>query len=284
MIRIEHETDRAVSLFHQERLLCRYVYVSQQPEIEAPRPYFHPLNSLGGDTLTNFRPNDHPWHHGLSLTLNDVSGVNFWGGPTYFREGGYKMPARHGSQHHIGWQRLEARENESVLAHSIEWRDAGDVLFREERSLVINVDEKAGAWSLHWSSSLNNVSGRTLSLGNPHSNGGLNGSHYTGLQFRGARELLDDHLDPLIAVKAEGDRTGVDAVHGSAAKWMEWHGQSDTSLRRVVIRFENTAGPLHWFVRRNNPLVAFPVQYDRNLDLAAGANLVLDHTLTFTGA
>jgi len=156
------------------------------------------------------------------------------------------------------------------------------VLFREVRTLVITLDAAARTWSLHWRAKLTNVSGRTLTLGNPASNGGLAGSHYTGLEFRGARELLDDHLDPTIKVVAEGGLEGIPAVHGAAARWMEWHGQLDTTLNRVIIRFENNTGPLHWFVRRNYPLAALPVQFDRNLEIAAGSDLAIDHTLTFT--
>jgi hypothetical protein len=282
MIQLQHETDRAVSLLNAGRLLCRYVYVPDGPSTESPRPYFHPLSSLAGGTLTNFRPNDHPWHHGLSLTLNSVSGVNFWGGPTYVRDGGYQWLSNHGAQHHRAWTQLEASGNRAMLAHTLEWRSDGQVFFREERAIEINVEESANAWSLHWRSRLTNISGRTLSLGNPHSAGGLAGSHYTGLQFRGARELLDDHLDPEIKLVAEGGLAGVAEVHGANARWMEWHGQLDTTLNRVVIRFENNAAPLHWFVRRNAPLAAFPMQFDRNLELAAGGELELDHTLTFT--
>jgi hypothetical protein len=134
---------------------------------------------------------------------------------------------------------------------------------------------------MHWESRLTNVSGRGLTLANPHTNGAV-GSHYNGLQFRGARELLDDHLDPTIRVVAEGGRETIDTIHGAPARWMEWHGQMDTTLRRVKIRFENNAGPVHWFVRRAAPLAAIPVHFDQGLKIEAGAELKLDHTLTFT--
>jgi hypothetical protein len=62
---------------------------------------------------------------------------------------------------------------------------------------------------------------------------------------------------------------------------MEWHGQLDTTLHRVIIRFENNPGPLTGFVRRNYPLAALPLQADQNLEVAAGADLLADHTLTF---
>lgn len=280
-LRLQHEADQAVTLFAGDRLLCRYVYRPETEAKESPKPYFHPVNSLEGDTLTNFRPNDHPWHHALCFTLNNVSGANFWGGPTCLTDG-YKWRDDHGSQNHVAWTTLEAAANQATLAHTLEWRRLGEVLFTEKRSIIVTLDEAARRWSMRWRIDLTNVSGRPLSLGNPASNGNLKGSHYCGLEFRGARELLDDHLDPTIKIVAEGGREGVEAVHGASARWMEWHGQLDETLHRVIVRFENNSGPLTWFVRRNYPLAALPVQSDRNLEIAAGAGLSLDHTLTFT--
>jgi hypothetical protein len=280
-LRIEHTAGSAVALFWGDALLMRYVYEPTTPANESPRPYAHPVNSLAGDTLTNFRPNDHPWHHALSFTLNNVSGANFWGGPTCLRGEGYKWRDDHGSQQHLEWKTLEVSGTTATLVHTLAWRRLDETLFQEERSLVATVDAGTQAWSLRWQSRLVNVSGRTLSLGNPHSRGGLAGSHYNGLQFRGARELLDDHLDATIKITAEGGREGVEAVHAASARWMEWHGQLDGSLHRVNIRFENNPGPLPWFVRRNYPLAAFPVQAEQDLEISSGADLTIDHTLTF---
>src|SRR5947209_8469657 len=84
-------------------LLWRYVFQPDTPANEAPRPYAHPVRSLAGETLTAFRPNDHPWHHALSLTLGSVDGVNFWGGPSYIRDAGYCWRADHGEQIHVRW-------------------------------------------------------------------------------------------------------------------------------------------------------------------------------------
>ncbi|MDB6167251.1 MAG: hypothetical protein JWM88_115 [Verrucomicrobia bacterium] len=283
-LRLEHDAGKAVGVFADNSLLCRYVYVSAEEPKESPRPYFHPLNSLAGDTLTNFRPNDHPWHHGLSFTLTHVSGINFWGGPTCRREDGYQLRDDHGEQRHTAWTECSAGGSRATLAHALEWRTPAEKIFQEEREIAIAADSSAGTWSLRWKARLRNVTGRELSLGNPHSFGGLPGSHYTGLQFRGARELLDDHLDPTIRIVAEGGLEGDKAVHGASARWMEWHGQLDETLHRVVLRFENNPGPLHWFVRRGYPLAAFPLQFDQDLKIAPRATLEVDHTLTFTAA
>ena len=280
-LRLQHEDGRAVALFAGEQLLCRYHYVPGTAAKESPKPYFHPVNSRDGDTLTNFRPNDHPWHHALAFTLNNVSGANFWGGPTCLQDG-YKWRDDHGEQRHVDWTKLEAAGPTATLAHKLAWTRLEETFFTEERTITVQLDAATRAWSMRWQIKLTNVSGRVLSLGNPASNGGLKGSHYCGLEFRGARELLDDHLDPTIKVVAEGGLEGIEAVHGAAARWMEWHGQLDTTLNRVIIRFENNTGPLHWFVRRNYPLAALPVQFETNLEVPAGGTLELDHTLTFT--
>lgn len=276
-----HATDDAAVEIREAGggLLLRYVVQPATEADESPRPFVHPLHTRAGELLTNFRPNDHRWHHGLSFTITRVGDVNFWGGPSYRRADGYRWRQDHGEQRHLGWTERRADR----LAHTVEWRGGPErqVLLREERTLS-PVLEAESSWSLRWQADLCNVSGRPLVLGNYHSAEGLAGSHYTGLQFRGARELLDDHGDSAIGIVAEGARAGEAAVHGVAAGWMEWRGQKDTSQRRVAVRFTNHGEPLRWFVRRANPLAAFPFQFDRDLVLVPGAVLRLDHSLTFT--
>lgn len=271
--------DRAIELRHEDRVAMRYVFRPETPADESPRPYAHPIATLAGAELTNFRPNDHRWHHGLSLTLSGVSGVNFWGGGTYRKADGYQWRNDHGEQRHVTW--LE--QGGARLVEAVEWRAGPDVLLREERVLTPAIDS-ANAWTLHWRSQLKNVSGRELVLTNYHSAEGLAGSHYTGLQFRGARDLLDDHGDAGVGVFAEGGLAGEAAVHGASARWMEWRGQKDVTLGRVVIRFANGTGPIRWFMRRGNPLAAFAFHHDRNVVLPPGGTLVLDHALSFIDA
>jgi len=262
-------------------LLLRYVYRPDTPADEATRPYAHPVNTLAGELLTNFRPNDHRWHHGLNFTINCLDQYNFWGGGTYRAADGYQWRADHGTQRHVRWLEKSATR----LAHTLEWRVAAtdELLLEEERSLSFALVSPQ-VWTLRWTATLENAAGRPLTLGQYHSAHGLAGSHYTGLQFRGARDLLDDHGDAAIGIFCAGDVTGESTVHGIPSQWMEWRGQKDNSQRRVTIRFANNRGPIHWFVRRNNPLAALPFQYERDLILAPGATLSIDHTLTFADA
>lgn len=280
-LQLRHETGRHLEIVAPAgALLWRYVYGPETPTTEARRPYAHPVYSLRGDVLTNLRPNDHPWHHALSLTVTSVDGVNFWGGPSYRAADGYRPRDDHGEQVHRSWISLAP----DLLEEELEWRDlkGGRTLLVERRVLQTSVEPEA--WTLRWTSELRNATDHPLTLGNYHAVGGLAGSHYTGLQFRGARDLLDDHGDLTIAITAEGDKSGEADVHGHLAHWMEWACQHDTSLRRTRIRFENLDGPLPWFVRRKNPVAAFAFQRDTTQSLPAGAILRLDHLLTFANA
>lgn len=278
---LELEGDHAVNVCHRDGApLLRYVYRPDTPLDESPRPYAHPVRTLAGAVLTNFRPNDHRWHHGLSFTITCLGGHNFWGGPSYRRADGYQWRKDQGSQHHVAWLELGADR----LVHTLEWRGGfgGSVLLREQRALNFALEPRA--WSLRWTATFENVSGQQLSLGQYRSREGLAGSHYSGLQFRGARDLLDEHGDASLGIWADTGATGEASVHGAAADWMEWRGQKDGSQQRVALRFANNTGPLHWFVRRAQPLAALPFQYDTDQLLSPGERLAVDHTLTFADA
>ncbi|MDP3071080.1 MAG: PmoA family protein [Opitutaceae bacterium] len=275
---LRHEANRHVEVAAGDAVLMRYVYAPDTRVDESPRPYAHPVRSLAGDTLTNFRPNDHPWHHGLSMALTSVAGINFWGGPSHRSADGYQPRGDHGAQLHRGWLTLTPEKMEERL----DWCDprSARILLHEHRELSISLIP--GGWALRWTSELRNATGGDLALDNYHSLGGLAGSHYTGLQFRGARDLLDQHGDATISMVAEGGLAGEAAVHGALAHWMEWSCQHDGSLRRTRIRFENLTGPLPWFVRAKNPLAAFAFHREKSHPLPAGGTLRLDHLLSFT--
>jgi len=290
-LRLEQHDDTALSLHFGDLELFRYVYRSDAYPEEAPRPYFHPLRSLEGDVMTNFRPNNHPWHHGLSLTMNNVSGANFWGGPSY-HEDGYQWRGDWGRQSHVEWRVQEASGNRARLEEVLEWTHHDEVIFREERRIGIAVNSPEKVWTLRWRSTLTNASSHDLTLSNPGTYG-LEGMHYGGLTFRGTRDFFDSYLDSTLKITAGnfGDPDGVNApfkggeqANGACADWVEFRGQFDGSLRHLHIRFANHTGPLRWFVLPKMEMVCFSPHATSSLDLPRGEALELDHSLSFACA
>src|SRR5215469_4572387 len=101
-----HSLHDALELRYQGQTLFRYVYEPGTAPVESPKPYFHPLKTLAGNEVTVFRPHDHLWHTGLSLTAPNLSKQNFWGGPTYVRDTGYIQLDNNGSIQHTDWQEI----------------------------------------------------------------------------------------------------------------------------------------------------------------------------------
>lgn len=263
------------------RPLWHYDFEPASEIKDSPRPFIHPLYSLDGDVLTNWRPNDHPWHHGVSFTLSSLDGVNFWGGPSHRAEDSYQWREDQGVQRHLEWK----EQSPELMVQRLAWINpqAGDaVVVTEEREFRTTL--MTDGWSLEWISRVTNPHDHELVAHNYHSLGGLKGSHYTGLQFRGARGLLDEHGDDAIGLRGEQGASELSALHGTAANWLEWHTQSDQSLNRQVIRFESLSGAIPWFVRPENPLVAFAPHREDPLTFAAGQTREFHHCITIRRA
>ena len=42
------------------------------------KPFFNPIALIGNPSLTNFKPEDHPWHYGLWFSWKYINHVNYW--------------------------------------------------------------------------------------------------------------------------------------------------------------------------------------------------------------
>lgn len=170
--------------------IARYVFAPDTPAFESPRPYLHPLATASGVVVTDFRPADHTWHHGLSLALPFVGTANLWGGRSWDRAAGAYLDK--GDNGRMRTDRLDV-DAAGGLASTLTWLDAaGETLAVEDR--VLRFAEASGGWTLDWESSIR-VSA-PLSLGSPATHGRA-GAGYGGLflraapEFHGARAAAD---------------------------------------------------------------------------------------------
>ncbi|MFC9287660.1 PmoA family protein [Streptomyces sp. NPDC057052] len=257
--------------------LLAYVY---RPEAawEAPKPYIHPLRTLAGDVVTDYRPNDHRWHKGLSLTASHLSGANLWGGNSYVHGEGYlALPERVGSMAHAGFDEVTADGDRVVLAERLTWHPHGGELWAEERRRieVHDVDRAAGSWALTWSSAITNRREEPLRFGSP-TTAGRERAGYTGLFWRGPRAFRGGRI---IGPDGEGP-----ALMGTQGPWLALSGEHDGTDGHATVVFAHApendqsgaagAHPAHWFVR-NEPFAGLAPSwaFHDELELAPGDTL-----------
>ncbi|WP_084960434.1 DUF6807 family protein [Thermoactinospora rubra] len=180
-----------------------YVYRGDLQATDAPRPYLHPVRTLGGTVVTEAQPADHVHHFGAGVAVADVDGVNFWGGSTYVPGRGPVILPNHGSQRR---RRLEPVPG--GYAEHLDWVGPdGRVVVREGRRLTAR--RLDGVWALDFAFTL---SGGPLDIQSSACKG-RTGAGYGGFFWRAPKD--SPGLDAFTA-EAHGEQ----AVHGSRAPWL----------------------------------------------------------------
>ncbi|WP_243795225.1 PmoA family protein [Saccharopolyspora gloriosae] len=230
---------------------------AELPAHLGPRPHLHPVRTLGGRTVTDVRPADHPWHLGFSVALQDVDGWNLWGGGTFVRDEGYVDRDDHGRIEHAGL--VEVRDD--AFDQRLRWRTPrGETLLDEHRRVRARLVEHG--WELEVTTALTNATGRELRLGSPATNG-CPGAGYGGFFWR-----LPSIGEPRVFTAAgAGERE----VHDTTARWLAWAGQDHT------LAFTGTDEATRrdpWFVRVHDyPGIGSQLAAREPLSLSPGGGL-----------
>jgi predicted dehydrogenase len=232
----------------------------------SPRPFLHPVRTLGGFVVTDAYPADHDWHVGIGVAVQGVNGWNLWGGRTYVRDAGYQWLGDHGRIEHVRW-------NERGTGRAVEelaWVDsAGGELLRERRELrwgraAGESPQNAGAWVLELSFTLSVPPAAEfdfVKLGSPGSNGREAGG-YGGFFWRLPRT-------DAVTVRTP-DAIGEADVHGTVADWLavslETGGDAATI---VVLPTDPVTGSDRWFVRCSGyPGIGSSLAWDQPVEVA----------------
>ncbi|WP_026818686.1 PmoA family protein [Arthrobacter castelli] len=260
--------------------IARYVFEPTAPTAEAPKPFLHPLRTLRGAPLSVHRPWDHRWHKGLQMTWSHVSDANFWGGPTYSRDGGYQWRDNLGSIRHETFTSVTDTGPEVSFAERLQWvSPSGDQWMDETRTHSFNsVDSGRGIWALDFSSTLQNVSGKEIELGSPTTHG-REAAGYAGFFWRGPRAWTGGRVRSS-ASPADG------GFMGSKADWLALSGEHDDfdggGTVLVYAGSSSAQAPIKWFVR-NEPFAAISPSpsFDEEVVLSHHDTLQLRHRYVF---
>ncbi len=230
----------------------------------SPRPYLHPVRTLDGVTVSDHLPADHPWHLGAGIALQDVNGVNFWGGKTYTRATGrYEERPDHGRIIDVS-----TTSRPDLLDQALHWKAPdGEVLLRERRITRGRLVDRR-TWRLDLTSEL--TAGVDASLGGPGSNG-ASGSGYGGLFWRIAACLGAD----VFTDEGQGEAE----VHGVASPWLAVTADFPEGPASLVFAAPAEARD-PWFVRMSDyPGVGSALAWDRPVLLAAGDSVIRSYTM-----
>ena len=220
----------------------------------APRPYLHPVRTLGGVVVTDVLCHDHPWHLGASLTMADVAGSNLWGGRTYVRDEGYVWRDDHGRIRHDEWLPADAG-----FAERLSWCDGGGhPLLREQRA--VTATPATHGWELSFRYALTAPGPDVVALGSPATNGRPGGAGYGGFFWRAPDG------------KAAAFTENSDEPNGSADPWVALTVDGDYTLV-----FRGLAGDDRWFVRTDEYAgVCAALAFDKELVIPPGGTIGRD--------
>ena len=103
----------------------------------ALRPYLHPVKDPTGQvTLTEDKPGDHPWQHGIFTGLHQVNGHDFWTEKAG-RQRFVRLTDLVQEQDHVGWRSVS------------EWVTAeGEVLLEEAQTVTVSLPTSAAAYTI----------------------------------------------------------------------------------------------------------------------------------------
>lgn len=249
--------------------MATYVTVPDVDPRLSPRPFLHPVRTLGGVVVSDLMPDDHPHHLGVSLGIQDVNKVNLWGGRTYVRDVGYEWLDDHGTITHEGFETVSHNTFDTAFEERLTWRDtSGGVLLDETRQLRAGLaNGDAGGWTLDVQYALRAPADRAVVLGSPATNGRPGGAGYGGFFWRIAPCAKPPRIFTAVA-------DGETDVNGSAARWLAFV-TDDFSLV-----FRGLADDDRWFVRAEGyPGVCVALALQRPLTIDAGATLRRRHTV-----
>jgi predicted dehydrogenase len=229
--------------------------------VSSPRPYLHPVRTLAGTVVTDHQPTDHVWHLGVGVAVQDVNGINFWGGRTYTRhDGRYVWRPDHGM---IVRTSTSSGSSVGALSEILSWVGPdGTAVLSEQRHWRYDAVSPS-VWKLTLDFELSPSGPESVALGSPGSNGRENGG-YGGFFWR----LPPTDGGRVRTAGAEGE----DAVHGTVAPWLAWSGMfgaagtPGSGDAATLVFLASPQAPDPWFVRlAGYPGVGLSLAWDRPL-------------------
>ncbi len=207
------------------------------------KPFFHPISVKGGTSLTNFKPEDHPWHYGLWFSWKYINGVNYW---EENRQTGRAQGTTRWSAPEI---ETRADGSANVRMEVTYVHPSGRVDLTEQRAITISAPDVEGGYTIDWRSSFTAGTegaelARTPMPGEP--DGRFNGG-YAGLSVRLASAPAEVAFvttgGPIAEFRQNRARPFVPAVAANVTE-----DGRDVGAIAILSARENTEGDAPWYL------------------------------------
>jgi hypothetical protein len=150
------------------------------------KPYFHPLSVGGGPSLTNFKPEDHPWHYGLWFSWKYINRSDSTNHVNYWEEDRVTGVAQ-GKTRWANVQTDTTPEGGATIRMTLSYLNPSNQMdMTERREIVVSAPAADGSYTINWKAHFivgdsPVVLDRTPMPGEP---GGQTNGGYAGLAFR----------------------------------------------------------------------------------------------------
>ncbi|MAG94660.1 MAG: hypothetical protein CMJ48_13075, partial [Planctomycetaceae bacterium] len=252
------KTDSSVALTNHGKVVWQFNHGKTHP-----KPCFHPLATLDGTVLTDFRPSDHIWHRAAWFSLKEIDNLNYW---EEDREG---VSAGRNKTIDV---KIETRaEFSAVIRLKQSYHPPGEPeVLGEERMIRVSAPDEDGSYTLDWQHLF--TSRKPISVGAS--------ARYAGLSLRLQKQLLNWSF-----LNSQGQSEAA-KVHGANARWLTYKGPlaSGGSGLTVFDHPTNPRFPIKWFIVKGMPYFSPAFVFDGPMRLAKDGQLALFYRMKVHGS
>ncbi len=228
------------------------------------KPAFHPLATVDGVVLTDFRPADHPWHRAAWFCLHSINGVNYW-------EEDPVSGLAAGRTRVVDFDFRPAEDFSAELDLDLSYAPAeGAEVLVERRRIRLSAPAEDGSYSMDWQLVFTARTALELQrTPRPGEEGGASWGGYAGISLR-----LDPKLKGWSFLDSEGRDDG---SFGKCAGWLSFHGALEDRAAGLTIfdHPQNLTFPSAWFTELGMPYFSPAFLFYKPIKLIQGEELKL---------
>lgn len=240
------ESDSSITLLLNSNVIWKFNFDDRA------KPYFSPLNTLGGEDLVWLKPDDHPWHYGLWFSWKYINNKNFWEEDRITGQSEGKAVLTRLSK------KLSDDFHANIEMEINYFLGENSAVLSENRQIRISPPDNRGNYFIDWSLQLT-AQADTVILNRtpPEKLGGPVYGGYAGLSYRAS-----PHMSQHSFMHANGWASKKNQIgYGEKAKWMDLSGILLNSKKKPGLTIfnypKNGIDQIPWYIYKDGDFAFF---------------------------